>query len=72
MASILVLGSFLAASLLSLLLPIGLLIALLLWHTRAIIRLPDDPAKAAAHAAGTAEREGRADAGETGPPSTPS
>ncbi len=70
MASILVLGSFLAASLLTLLLPIGLLIALLLWHTRAIIRLPDDPAKAAVHAAGAAEREGRADAGDAGPPST--
>jgi len=61
MASILVLGSFLAASLLTLLLPIGLLIALLLWHTRAIIRIPDDPSKAAMHAAGAAEREGRAD-----------
>jgi hypothetical protein len=72
MASILVLGSFLAASLLTLLIPIGLLIALLLWHTRAIIRLPDDPAKAAVHAAGAAEREGRADAGDAGPSSTQS
>lgn len=69
MASTLVLGSFLAASLLTLLLPIGLLIALLLWHTRAIIRVPDDPSKAAVHAAGGAEREGRAD-GEGGAPST--
>ena len=69
MASTLVLGSFLAASLLSLLLPIGLLIALLLWHTRAIIRVPDDPSKAAVHAAGVTEREGRAD-GEGGAPST--
>ena len=69
MASILVLGSFLAASLLSLLLPIGLLIAVLLWHTRAIIRLPHDPAQAAVHAAGPAEAEGRTDAGETSPPS---
>jgi hypothetical protein len=67
MASILVLGSFLAASLLTLLLPIGLLIALLLWHLRAIFRVPNDPAQAAVHAAGTAEREGRADGGEAGP-----
>jgi hypothetical protein len=69
MASILVLGSFLAASLLSLLLPIGLLIAVLVWHARSIVRLPHDPSQAAVHAAGAAEAEGRADAGETGPPS---
>ena len=68
MASILVLGSFLAASLLSLLLPIGLLIAILLWHTRAVIRLPHDPSQAAVHAAGPAEIEGDTNAGETGPP----
>jgi hypothetical protein len=68
MASILVLGSFLAASLLSLLLPIGLLIGVLVWHTRSIIRLPDDPSQAAVHAAGAAEAEGRPEAGETGPP----
>jgi hypothetical protein len=62
MASILVLGSFLAGSLLTLLLPIGLLIALALWHTRAIMRMPSDPADTAAvHAAGAAEAEGRAD-----------
>ena len=66
MASILIAGSFLAASLLTILLPLGLLIALLLWHGRAIFRLPDDPAQAAVHAAGAAEREGRTDAGETG------
>jgi hypothetical protein len=70
MASILVLGSFLAASLLTILLPIGLLIAVLLWHTRAVIRMPPDPSQAAVHAAGAAEAEGRSDAGETGPPST--
>jgi hypothetical protein len=70
MASILVLGSFLAASLLSLLLPVGLLIALLLWQMRSIIRLPDDPAQAAVHAAGAAEREGSTDAGEAGSSST--
>jgi hypothetical protein len=70
MASILIAGSFLAGSLLTILLPIGLLIALLLWHTRAIFRVPEDPAQAAVHAAGTAEREGRTDSGETGPPTT--
>jgi hypothetical protein len=70
MASILVLGSFLAASLLTLLLPIALLIALLVWQGRSIIRVPDDPAKAAVHTAGAAEREGRTDAGETGSPPT--
>ena len=70
MASILVLGSFLAASLLSLLLPIGLLIAVLLWHTRAVIRLPDDPSQAAVHAAVPADIEGDTNSGEAGPPST--
>jgi hypothetical protein len=70
MASILVLGSFLAASLLTLLLPIGLLIAVLVWHVRSIARLPDDPARAAVHAAGAAEREGRADAGDADPGAT--
>ena len=68
MASILVIGSFLAASLLSLLLPLGLLIAILVWHTRSIIRLPHDPSQAAVHAAGVAEAEGRTDAAETGSP----
>jgi hypothetical protein len=68
MASILVLGSFLAASLLTILLPIALLIAILVWHTRAIVRMPHDPSQAAVHAAGAAEAEGRTDAGETGPP----
>lgn len=68
MASILVLGSFLAASLLSLLLPVGLLIAVVLWHTRAIVRLPHDPAQAAVHAATPAEVEGPTDVRETGSP----
>lgn len=67
MASILVLGSFLAASLLSLLLPIALLIAVLIWHTRAIARLPQDPSQAAVHAAVPAEIEGGTDAGESPP-----
>jgi hypothetical protein len=67
MASILVLGSFLAGSLLSLLLPIGLLIAVLVWHTRAIARLPNDPSQAAVHAATPADVEGPAEAGESPP-----
>jgi hypothetical protein len=69
MASILLTGSFLAGSLLTILLPIGLLIALVVWHTRSIIRVPNDPSEAAVHAARPAELE-RADAGEPGPPST--
>lgn len=70
MASILIAGSFLVGSLLSILLPLALLIALLLWHGRAIIRVPHDPGQGAVHAAGAAEREGSMDAGETGPSST--
>ena len=69
MASILLTGSFLAGSLLTILLPIGLLIALLVWQTRAVTRVPNDPSEAAVHAAGPGELEGRPDAGETSPPS---
>jgi hypothetical protein len=58
MASILFVGSFLAGSLLSLLIPVGLLIAVATWHVRAIMRVPPDPEQTAAHAAGVAEREG--------------
>lgn len=68
MAPILISGSFLAGSLLTILLPIGLLIALLLWHTRAIVRVPDDPAQAAVHATSPAELEAPPASGETGPP----
>lgn len=57
MASIVFFGSFLAGSLLSLLLPVGLLIAIAIWHTRAIMRIPRDPVETAPHAAGTAESE---------------
>ncbi len=63
MASILILGSFLAGSLLTLLIPVGLLIALLLWHTRAIVTVPEEPAELAAAAAGREEVEGQAGAG---------
>jgi hypothetical protein len=35
--------NFLAGSLLSLLLPIGLLIAIAIWFTRTVMRLPGDP-----------------------------
>jgi hypothetical protein len=70
MASILVLGSFLAGSLLTILLPIGLLIAIAVWHTRAIMRVPSDPGQTAAvHAAGPAEAEGQANAGDAAAPS---
>ncbi len=58
MASILVTGSFLAGSIISLLIPVGLLIGIGLWHYRAIIRLPRDPAERAAQAAGVQESEG--------------
>jgi hypothetical protein len=68
MASIAFLGSFLAGSLLTILLPIGLLIALLVWQTRAIIRVPGDPAKAALHAVAPADLD-PADAGEAPTPS---
>lgn len=68
MASILFLGSFLAGSLLTLLLPICLLIAILVWHTRSVMHMPNDPAQNAVHAAGSADVEGRTDTGETGPP----
>jgi len=69
MASILHAGSFLAGSLLTILLPIGLLIALLVWQGRAIIRVPSDPSEAAVHAAQPAELEPPADAGSAGTPS---
>lgn len=59
MASIVFYGSFLAGSIISLLIPIGLLIAIAIWHTRAFMRVPHDPAQTVPHAAGTAEREGR-------------
>lgn len=66
MASILFLGSFLAGSLLSLLIPVCLLIALAVWGTRAIMRVPSDPSQTAPHAAGAAEAEGRSDGREAG------
>jgi hypothetical protein len=40
--------NFLAGSLLSLLLPIGLLIAIAIWFGRTVMRLPDDPGTTAA------------------------
>jgi len=71
MASILFVGSFLAGSLLSLLMPVGLLIAIAIWHVRAITRIPRDPVETAAHAAGVAELEGRSDADAAAPETTP-
>jgi hypothetical protein len=52
-------GSFLAGALISLLIPVGLLIAIALWHARAFMRVPYDPGQTVPHAAGAAEREGR-------------
>jgi hypothetical protein len=70
MASILFPGSFLAGSLLTLLIPIGLLIAILVWHVRAIMNVPGDPSETAPHAAGAAEAEGRPDGAEAAPGTT--
>jgi hypothetical protein len=36
-------ASFLAGSLISLLLPVGLLIAIVVWHTGAVRRIPESP-----------------------------
>ena len=58
MASILFIGSFLAGSLLSLLIPVGLLIAITIWHVRAIMHIPADPEETAPHAAGVVEHDG--------------
>lgn len=58
MASILFTGSFLAASLLTLIMPVTLLIGIAIWHTRAFTHIPQDPSDTAAHAAGPAEAEG--------------
>jgi hypothetical protein len=58
MATILVFGSFLAGALISLLIPVGLLIAIAAWHARAFTHVPYDPAQTAPHAAGVAEKEG--------------
>jgi hypothetical protein len=51
-------GSFLAGALISLLIPVGLLIAIAIWHARAFMRVPADPGQSAPHAAGVAEKEG--------------
>jgi hypothetical protein len=59
MATILFYGSFLAGSIISLLIPVGLLIAIAIWHARSFMRVPYDPGQTVPHAAGAAEREGR-------------
>lgn len=70
MASVLFASSFLAASLLTILVPICLLIALAIWHTRTIRSVPDNPIETAPHAAGAGDVDGRAGASEpTSPPS---
>jgi hypothetical protein len=71
MASILFVGSFLAGSLLSILMPVGLLIVIAVWHVRAITRIPRDPAETAAHGAGAAELEGRSDTDPAASETTP-
>jgi hypothetical protein len=45
------LASFLAGSLLTLLVPVGLLIGLVTWYVIAVRRVPDDPAEEMPHAA---------------------
>jgi hypothetical protein len=59
MATILFYSSFLAGSIISLLIPVGLLVAIAVWHGRAFMRIPHDPGRTVPHAAGGAEREGR-------------
>jgi hypothetical protein len=54
------LASFLAGSLLTLLIPVGLLIALVVWYFRAATRVPYDPAERAA--AAVPDNEGNGDA----------
>ena len=44
------LASFLAGSLITLLIPVGLLIGLAIWYTTALKRIPHDPADVAPHA----------------------
>ncbi len=70
MASVPLASSFLAGSLLSILVPVCLLIALAIWHVRTIRSVPENPVETAQHAAGAAEVEGRAGAREAGPSST--
>ena len=45
-----VFGSFLAGSLLTLLIPIALLIGIAIWHARAFTHVPYDPGQTAPHA----------------------
>jgi hypothetical protein len=68
MASVLFASSFLAGSLLTILVPICLLIALAIWYTRTIRNVPDNPIETAPHAAGAGDIDGRADAPEPAPP----
>ena len=55
MESIPLATNFLAGSLITLLMPVGLLIALVVWYSIAVKRVPDDPSKASPHAAGVAD-----------------
>lgn len=44
------LASFLAGSLISLLIPIGVLIALVVWYVTSVLRVPEDTSEHAPHA----------------------
>jgi hypothetical protein len=68
MASVPFASSFLAGSLLSLLVPVCLLIAIVIWYVRAIRSIPENPVETAQHAAGPAEVEGPASAREAPSP----
>jgi hypothetical protein len=57
------LASFLAGSLLTLLIPVGVLIALVVWYYRAATRVPYDPAEQAS--AVVPDKEGNGDAAAT-------
>jgi hypothetical protein len=51
------LASFLAGSLLSLLIPIGVLIALVTWYLVSVLRVPEDTSEHAPHAGPGGESE---------------
>jgi hypothetical protein len=64
------LASFLAGSLISLLIPIGVLIALVAWYMTSVLRVPEDTAAHAPHAGPGGESEPSVTAPEPGAPAT--
>lgn len=64
MAAVPLASSFLAGSLLTILIPLCLLIGIAIWQVRAIMHVPGSPSETAAHAAGPAELEGRGEGQE--------